>query len=256
LTSVTVRTATQSVGSVPFSTLTFDEACSYLATPAQPGGAQAVRLANAWCVALAGTDDAYRSVLCGPGLNLPDGTPVSWVLRWRTRHQARRAEQVRGPSLFNAVLDADSSVTRHFFLGGTPDTLGRLLDAVGEQFPQAQVAGAVAPPFGPLTRQGLDEWADDIAVTGATIVWVGLGTPKQDFASVYLAERLGVHCVGVGAAFDFLAGTQAEAPRWIRRLALEWLFRLACEPRRLWRRYVFGNVRFLAAVVRDRPRAT
>jgi N-acetylglucosaminyldiphosphoundecaprenol N-acetyl-beta-D-mannosaminyltransferase len=250
--TVAVKLPTRSVGSVPFSTLTFNEACSYLAAPAGTSAAQAVRLANAWCVALADTDDSYRSVLCGPGLNLPDGTPVSWVLRWRTRHTDHRAEQVRGPSLFTSVLERSDPSTRHFFLGSTPQTLGLLLDAVARRYPTVDVAGALAPPFGSLTGEVVDEWADAIAASGATLVWVGLGTPKQDFASVQLAERLGVHCVGVGAAFDFLAGTQPEAPRWVRRLALEWLFRLACEPRRLWRRYVFGNVRFLAAVVRDR----
>lgn len=112
------------------------------------------------------------------------------------------------------------------------------------------MAGNFAPPFSDLNQSFVELCRDAVLGSGANIVWVGLGTPKQDFLASALAGLVGVPCIGVGAAFDFVAGTVQEAPPWIQRSGLEWLFRLTQDPRRLWRRYVFGNLQFVGAVLR------
>ncbi|AOY70090.1 N-acetylglucosaminyldiphospho-UDP N-acetyl-beta-D-mannosaminyltransferase [Arthrobacter sp. ZXY-2] len=119
------------------------------------------------------------------------------------------------------------------------------------QYPGVRIAGFHAPPFGPVDAGFIAAEAARIRDASPDIVWVGLGTPKQDFATTMLAEETRINCVGVGAAFDFLAGCQPEAPKIFQKSGTEWIFRFMSEPRRLWRRYTFGNIRFLHAVVTD-----
>jgi N-acetylglucosaminyldiphosphoundecaprenol N-acetyl-beta-D-mannosaminyltransferase len=209
----------------------------------------AVRLSNAYCVALADKDKAYRDVLNGPGITFPDGAPVVWFMR--LRGGVRTASRVRGPSFFKAALQlSQNSHLSHYFIGGTEASLAAMLEAVKREYPGLRVAGASSPPFRDHDESDIDKWTADIKTAGARLVWVGLGTPKQDYLTVKLAERLGIPCIGVGAAFDFVAGTVREAPPRLQRSGFEWLFRFAMEPRRLWRRYIFGNLRFLVATLR------
>lgn len=241
-----LRAAKIVVGDVPFTVTTFSDAVQWLLTPPRPQNARSVRLANAYCVTAARDDAAYGEVLNAPGINLPDGTPVHWMMSQIAKGSTLAPERVRGPSLFVESLRApQTATTRHFFLGATPQTLAKLRSQITREFPHVQIAGMYAPQFGPLTPEAIEEWAELVRQSGATILWVGLGSPKQDFATSLLAPRLGVHCIGVGAAFDFLAGTQREAPRWMQGHALEWAYRLITEPRRLWRRYLVGNAKFL-----------
>jgi N-acetylglucosaminyldiphosphoundecaprenol N-acetyl-beta-D-mannosaminyltransferase len=209
-----------------------------------------VRFANAYTIALSASDPAYRSLLLGPGVNLPDGVPVGLLVGLKGRHGVR-AGQVRGPSFFRRVLD-EGRVTglRHYLLGATPAGLQALSSTIGREFPGAILTGVWAPPFGSMDEALLQDAAGRIAAAAPDVVWVALGTPKQDFFCAELTRRSGVTTVGIGAAFDFVAGTVPEAPVLLRRLGLEWLYRLISEPRRLWRRYLFGNVRFLVEVVR------
>jgi N-acetylglucosaminyldiphosphoundecaprenol N-acetyl-beta-D-mannosaminyltransferase len=245
------------VGGVQLRSTSLDAVAAWLTDAGRPGGPQAVRLVNAYSVALADTEPSYRRVLVGAGVNLPDGAPVLWFMRWAARHLPDvEPHRVRGPSLFAHTLTLSRGrPVSHFLLGGSPRTLARLLEVLDREFEGCTVAGSHSPPYGEITDERLDDWCERIAASGADVVWLGLGTPKQDIAAVELSRRLGVHCVGVGAAFDFLAGTRPEAPRWLQRLALEWLFRLATEPRRLWKRYIFGNAQFLCVAVSGARRA-
>jgi N-acetylglucosaminyldiphosphoundecaprenol N-acetyl-beta-D-mannosaminyltransferase len=143
----------------------------------------------------------------------------------------------------------------HFLLGGTPDVLADLERRIGERYAAAHVAGRLAPPFGDPTEEDLDEYALQIRASGADIVWVGLGTPRQDIVISRLVGRVDAVLVGVGAAFDFLSGRKSEAPEFLHRTGLEWTYRLASEPRRLWRRYLIGNTLFIAAALRQLPEA-
>jgi N-acetylglucosaminyldiphosphoundecaprenol N-acetyl-beta-D-mannosaminyltransferase len=134
---------------------------------------------------------------------------------------------------------------RHFLLGTTDSTLEALSTELHTRFPGVQVSGTYAPDFSPLDDTFIETCARRVKETDSDIVWIALGVPKQDVLAQELAQRLDITCVGVGAAFDMLAGRVREAPAWVQRAGLEWVFRLASEPRRLWRRYLVGNVAFL-----------
>lgn len=213
--------------------------------------AQAHRLVNSYTFALADTDPNYQALLEGPGVNLPDGKPLVAALN-RLDRGSQRFGQVRGPSFFERCLDEGRALgVRHFFLGGSVDLLESLKDVVDRRSPGAQIVGMISPPFRPLTDIERVHQDSEIKSSEPHVVWVGLGTPKQDFEAQRICDSLGVTTAAVGAAFEFAAGTKPEAPEWIRRLSLEWLFRMISEPRRLWRRYLFGNTRFISLVLRE-----
>jgi len=182
------------------------------------------------------------------GLVTPDGMPLVWVSRVQGY---RYVERVYGPDLMLACCEA--SVVRgyrHFFYGGAPGVAERLAHRLQERFPGLRVAGTWCPPFGEPTL-GEDESAiDRISAANPDIVWVGLSTPKQErWMATHVGRLRAPVLIGVGAAFDFNAGLKRQAPRFVQRAGLEWLFRMACEPRRLWRRYLRSNPRFLWRIV-------
>jgi N-acetylglucosaminyldiphosphoundecaprenol N-acetyl-beta-D-mannosaminyltransferase len=137
----------------------------------------------------------------------------------------------------------------HFFYGATDEVLDQLKANLLEKFPDLQIAGMYSPPFRPLTEAEKDAVAERINASGAEIVWCGLGTPKQDYWVAEFRPRLNCAAIlAVGAAFNFHAGHVVQAPRWMMRSGLEWLFRLGAEPKRLWRRYLIGIPRFIGLV--------
>ncbi|MBA4860964.1 WecB/TagA/CpsF family glycosyltransferase [Streptomyces sp. PSKA54] len=214
-----------------------------------------VHLCNAYTLALADQDRELEYVLRSASLNLPDGQPVVWANRLLHRDKTLPAIRVYGPDLILNVFDLSQGTgLRHYLLGSTPQVLGALRRELHRRFPGAVIAGACSPPFRPLTGQERREQEQRIRASGADIVWVGLGTPLQDRKAAELCASLPVVAVAVGAAFDFIAGTKRQAPAWMQGNGLEWLFRLGCEPRRLWRRYLFGNARFVRGVVRQATR--
>ena len=226
-----------------------------LASTPRPSGVD-VHLCNAYTLALADRDPSYRDVLRGAAANFPDGKSVVWANRLLHRGLDLPDERVYGPDLFHDVLALGQVVgLRHYLLGSTRDVLAALDSRIRKLYPDALVVGMDSPPFRDLTASELADQAERIRSSGAQVVWVGLGTPKQDWEAARLAAGLPLVFVAVGAAFDFVAGTKPQAPLWMQRNGLEWTFRLASEPRRLWRRYLFGNLRFLYAASRHRPRA-
>lgn len=241
----------EQVAGVPFGVTNLTEAVEWLLATAATRKGIAVRLANAYCIALSSKDVDYRRILTGEGVNLPDGTPVVWALRRKRLDGDLRAQRVRGPSFFVSALDrSQSRDLSHYFLGATDETLAALAKQIESRFPDVRIAGYYSPPFGELDADFYRISESKIKKAEPDIVWIGLGTPKQDFAAHRLAQSLGIPCVGVGAAFDFVAGTVSEAPLWVQNSGFEWLFRLLSEPRRLWRRYLFGNFRFLIEVAK------
>ncbi len=217
-----------------------------------PEGGCAVHLCNAYTVALASRDNDFRQAVNEGSLNLADGMPLVWIAKRLGFTEMN--QRVYGPELMASVLDCGQAIgTRHFLYGSTPEVLGALTTAVGNRWPAAKIVGAIAPPFRPIPDGELEDAVKAINESGADIVWVGMGTPKQDELVARLA-RIGTHSyVAVGAAFDFIAGTKRQAPPWMQRSGAEWLFRLATEPRRLWKRYLVGNSIFLWVNVRNRP---
>ncbi len=170
------------------------------------------------------------------GISTPDGMSVVWILQAKGYKQVQR---VYGPDLLMATCqDGLGKGYRHYFYGSTPDVAEKMSRKLLQLLPGLQIAGITCPPFRPLTLEEIENETQAINSIKADIIWVGLGSPKQDmWMSNHLHKLEAPVMVGVGAAFDFIAGTKAHAPRWIQRNGLEWLFRLASEPRRLWPRY-------------------
>lgn len=209
-----------------------------------------VHLVNAYTISLAARDGQYADLLSKGAINLPDGKPLTVLSR--LRNKTPRLHHVRGPQLFLDVFDVGRQYgIRHFLLGSSPEVLARLQDALTMRYPGCDIVGIESPPYRPLTRPELVRQDLRIGTTRPDIVWVGLGTPKQDWEARRLAASIGATAIAVGAAFDFTAGTVKEAPEWVRAIGLEWFFRLCSQPKRLWRRYLIGNVEFLMVACRD-----
>jgi N-acetylglucosaminyldiphosphoundecaprenol N-acetyl-beta-D-mannosaminyltransferase len=184
-------------------------------------------------------------------VTVPDGVPLVWALRLLGHAQASR---VYGPDLMARHCErAARDGTPIYLYGGRSDeALARLQAALRSRFPGLQIAGGWSPPFRPLTASETDDVAERINSSGAQVVWVGTGQPKQEKWMADMRDRLDAPILaGVGAAFDFHAGIVPQAPSWMQRMGLEWCYRLAREPRRLWRRYASYNPRFVAAFARQ-----
>lgn len=181
-------------------------------------------------------DPRLREIHNRAGLVTPDGMPLVWVCRIRKHRAVRR---VYGPDLMMEVCrESVEKGYRHFLYGGAPDILDRLAGQLRCKFPGISIVGTYSPPFRPLTPEEDENIVRKINESEADIVWVGLSTPKQEYWMAAHLERLDVSVMlGVGAAFDFLAGVKKQAPRWMQRNGLEWFYRLITEPRRLWQRY-------------------
>lgn len=215
----------------------------------------AVHLCNAYTLALADADPRLRDLLTQRGINFPDGKSVVWANRLLHREKTLPTDRVYGPDLMLDVFNhGQAAEMRHFLLGSTDDVLRDLEAALVARFPAARIVGSWSPPFRPLRADERHDQAQRILESQAQLVWVGLGTPKQDFEVALLATEVPAVHVAIGAAFDFISGRKKQAPDWAGRAGLEWVYRWASEPRRLTRRYVWGNTRFVRAVVRDQSR--
>jgi len=194
-------------------------------------------------------DQRLLPIFNGSGLTVPDGMSLVWLLRLKGYRQVRR---VYGPDLMLATCHASVPLGfRHFLYGGAPGVAEELAVRLLGQVPGLQVAGVYAPPFRDLSPGEDRQVASKIDESRADIVWVGISSPKQE---TWMAEHVGrvvaPVLIGVGAAFDFLSGRKPQAPRWVQRSGLEWLFRLVSEPRRLWPRYR-QYPEFVALVLRE-----
>ena len=204
---------------------------------------------NAYTAALAANDPAYHRVLMTSTGNFADGRPLQWVARAR---RVADLHQVRGPWFFEKLLDEGRARgLRHYLLGSAPETLAVLASEIKRKYPGCEIVGTFSPPFRPMTDAERDDQDRQISKSSPHIVWVGLGTPKQDVECARLAEANQVTTIAVGAAFDFSAGRKRVAPLWLSKAGLEWAFRFATEPRRLWRRYTTGNLQFASVVFRE-----
>ena len=221
----------------------YTAASSQVLAWARAGESRYVAVATVNNVMEAYDSPAFRAIMNAADLVTPDGMPLVWGLRLLG---IRAAARVYGPDLTPHLLEAaERERIPVGFYGATDAVLEKLLRAVRNRYPSLRVAYAWAPPFRALGRE------EDLAATtlindsGARILFVGLSTPKQERWMAAHRGRVEAVMLGVGAAFDFLAGTKRQAPRWMMRVGLEWLFRLASEPRRLALRYLKHNPRFL-----------
>ena len=234
---------------VPIEAQRYKAAVDSLLRAAQSGAARRAHFATVHSVVMATENLALREAFASAWMVCTDGVPLAWVARRR----GIAAERVCGPDVVLSLCDLGRAVgLRHYFLGGAPGTADRLVKNLTARFPGLEVVGTASPPFRALTP-GEDE-AVVAAVNAASpdVVWVGLGSPKQELWAAGHEFKLTCHLIlPVGAAFDFHSGQLRRAPRWMRRVGLEWLFRLAMEPRRLLRRYVVTNTRVLALLARE-----
>jgi len=195
-------------------------------------------------------DPKYREVVNAAGMVTPDGMPVVWLAH---AHGCKDVTRTYGPDLMLEVCNHGQDLgLRHFFYGGTEATLLKLQEKLLELYPQILIVGSYAPPFRDKGWQEEAAVIDRINSSTADIIWVGLGSPKQDFWMHLHRPLLNASViVGAGAAFDFCSGTKFQAPRWMQNSGLEWFFRLCCEPGRLWKRYLIGNSLFVFYVIKD-----
>jgi N-acetylglucosaminyldiphosphoundecaprenol N-acetyl-beta-D-mannosaminyltransferase len=202
-------------------------------------------------VMAAGDDPALRAAVLGADFTVPDGQPLVWALK-ALGHDVD--DRVYGPDLMDRACARAARTGLRFYLygGRNQGALAQLARVLRLRYPGLQIVGGHAPPFRELTDAEDEAIAADIRRSGADVVWVGIGVPKQEKWMARMRHRLAAPVlVGVGAAFDFHAGLIPQAPGWMQRAGLEWLFRLAQEPRRLWRRYLRYNPRFVAGFARQ-----
>jgi len=195
-------------------------------------------------------DPKYLAVINQAGMVTPDGMPVVWLAQSKG---CKDIERTYGPDLMLELCNQGQAIgLRHFFYGSTADTLQKLQQKLLEAYPKILIAGSYAPPFNAKVCQEDKEIINRINNAAADIIWVGLGSPKQDFWMQWHRPLLDAPViVGAGAAFDFCSGVKPQAPRWMQNGGLEWFFRLCSEPKRLWKRYLIGNSLFLIYLIKD-----
>ncbi len=194
------------------------------------------------------SDEELRRIHNRAGLVTPDGMPMVWVGRLKGKYWM---ERVYGPDLMLAVCQRSLERNyRHYFYGGAEGVPDLLAAKLQQRFPGLQVAGVYSPPFRALTSQEDEEIVQMVNQTDPDIVWVGLSTPKQEYWMAAHIDKLSAPAlIGVGAAFDFHAGVKKQAPRWMQRSGLEWLFRMITEPKRLAPRYLKSNPLFVKSIL-------
>ena len=245
-----IPVSTQDVVGVPLALTDYERTLNWI------DGTVATRGRGYICVAAVHTvmafqeDPELRSAVLGASLTVPDGQPLVWAINLLGHNLPSR---VYGPDLMERALEraADSGL-RMYLYGGRRESLERLREELPRRYPGLQLAGVRHAPFHPLSDEEADAIAAELNASGADVIWVGLGVPRQEKWMAAMRERLEAPVlVGVGAAFDFHAGVKRQAPDGLQRLGLEWAFRLAQEPRRLWRRYLRYNPRFVAGFLRQ-----
>ena len=224
------------------SATTVDETVDLILNP--PARGLRVAVCSVHGVMAARHDPQLRSALASADIATTDGVPLAWALRLNGVPDQQR---VYGHTVFLTTLERGlSQNASHYFYGSTEETIGKLLANVQSDHPSLNVAGWTSPPFRALTDEEFAADVQRIADASPDIVWVGLGLPKQEVWMARAGPELPeLSLVGVGAVFDWVAGNVTQAPGWMQRSGLEWLYRLSREPRRLWRRYLWNIPAYL-----------
>ncbi|AJG24180.1 WecB/TagA/CpsF family glycosyltransferase [Cupriavidus basilensis] len=223
--------------------VTWDEAIASIHKWGASRESRYVCICNVHSVVSARSNRDFERVIQEADMTTPDGAPVAWMLR---RLGFRDQQRINGPDLMLRYCEHAASTGESVFLyGGRPETLSLLQRRLKQDFPSLQIAGSYSPPFRALTEKEDQDVVDQINASGANTVWVSLGCPKQEQWMADHRGRIQAVMVGVGAAFDYHAGTLSRAPGWMQRNGLEWFHRLCSEPSRLWKRYLLTNTLFI-----------
>lgn len=233
---------------VHVSATTYREAVDLIASAASRREQAVVSLHAVHALVTASRDAGLLQAVNEFEMLAPDGQPVRWALN--RLHGTQLTERVYGPELMLRLCGrAAETSTSIYLFGSSQKVIDALCIKLPERYPGLKIAGAESPPFRPLTPEEDDAVVERMNSSGAGIVFVGLGAPKQDLFAHFHRNRINAVQVCVGAAFDFHAGTLKMAPEWMQRSGLEWLYRMVREPRRLWRRYLVTNSLFVFGVV-------
>lgn len=234
---------------VPLNETSYPEAAGQIIGWSHAPKSRTVFVANVHVLMEAWDDSEFMDSVELADLITPDGMPLVWMMRLKG---ARKQTRVYGPTLMLHVLEcaAREGIPVGFY-GAAPEVLEALVRRMQQKYEHLQVAFAYSPPYRNLSPEEDDEIVQEINSSGARILFVGLGCPRQELWMGRHKDRVQAVMLGVGAAFDFHAGVKPQAPVWLQKLGLEWLFRLVSEPRRLWKRYLYHNPRFIVLAVAD-----
>jgi N-acetylglucosaminyldiphosphoundecaprenol N-acetyl-beta-D-mannosaminyltransferase len=239
----------ESVLGVQVDVLAWTEAVDRIFAWALRRESRSVYICNVHSIVTARRVTAHAIAINSADMTTPDGAPVAWMLR---RKGHRYQERICGPDLMSVCCRRAAATNTEIFLyGGTPATLRRLEQRLRREFDGINIVGTYSPPFRELSPDEDAAVVDMINRSGARLVWIGLGCPKQEAWMHCHRNRVNAVMVGVGAAFDFLADVARRAPPWMQRNGLEWLYRLVHDPRRLAKRYLMGNSIFIVAALVD-----
>jgi N-acetylglucosaminyldiphosphoundecaprenol N-acetyl-beta-D-mannosaminyltransferase len=235
---------------VHVSTINLDVACHTIEEWIMRKEKQYVCVAPVSTIVDCQTNKEYLEIVNKAGMVTPDGMPLVWLGKLSGNHVI---ERTYGPDLMMSVCRlSEQKGFKHYLYGGTPEGILSLKNKLLERFPKLNIVGTYAPPFRAGNLKEEDAVIDQINQLNPDILWIGLGSPKQDFwMSRHRPQLNAPVMLGVGAAFDYLPGIKKQAPRWMQRSGTEWFFRLSQEPRRLWKRYLIGNTKFLFYITRD-----
>lgn len=213
---------------------------------------QYICVSNVHTTVMSYESEAYRFIQNSAAFALPDGKPLSVVSRKMGFPEAQR---VTGPDLMGEVFAlSEKKGYTHYFYGSKEDTLEQLKKKLSERYPKLQVVGMVAPPFRPLTNEEDEKVCENIRQTNADFLWIGLGAPKQEQWMFEHRGKFPSVMLGVGAGFDFHAGTIKRAPMWIQNVGMEWFYRICQDPKRLWKRYMKTNLKFIKLLIKTKNR--
>jgi N-acetylglucosaminyldiphosphoundecaprenol N-acetyl-beta-D-mannosaminyltransferase len=239
-----------SVVGIKISAATYASATNVVMQAARARRSLLLSAAAVHMVTVGATEAEYGEKINAFDMIVPDGQPVRWALR--LLHGVKLPDRVYGPTLMlNVCEEAARTGVGIYLYGGRPEVLDHLRKNLVERFPGLRIQGFRSPPFRPTTPEEDADDVRDILESGAEILFIGLGCPRQDNWAFEHRDRLPLPTLCVGAAFDFHAGAVRQAPPWMQRVGLEWAFRLASEPRRLWKRYATYNPLFVALVLRQ-----
>jgi N-acetylglucosaminyldiphosphoundecaprenol N-acetyl-beta-D-mannosaminyltransferase len=242
---------TAEVLGVPLALTDYERALDWIDASVASGRRGYVCVCNVHTVMASAEDQELRSALLGSSINVPDGQPLVWALNALGKSIDAR---VYGPELMarSCARAADTGQRLYLYGGRNQGALVQLALNLRQRYPGVRIVGGYSPPHRPLTDEERRSVVNEINGSRADVVWVGIGVPKQEKWMAQLREELDAPVlIGVGAAFDFHAGLVPQAPNWIQEAGLEWAYRLAHEPRRLWRRYTRYNPRFVLSFARQ-----
>jgi len=238
-----------SVIGLPVAVTTYQKAIDWIKVAARSGDrAYAVEAANTHVAALARHEKSFGEAMAKFDLITPDGMPLVWSVNRQLEEKEKLTDRVYGPTLMLKTIESTQGETalKHFLFGGKQSTLDKLQERFAKDHPDSVIAGAYSPPFGDWPEDEFDRICKKIRESGANLVWVGLGCPKQErWIAKHKDQLPPAVYFGIGAAFAFHAGEVKQAPAWVQKYGIEWFYRLCKEPRRLFKRYFTYNTLFL-----------